>query len=67
MKHYSKCQKINHLVREKISMGWCYKQKKKHGCIIAPSGKKAIIPTTPSDHRAFYNFRSILRQIDACR
>ena len=59
----SKDKNINTLVNDLISVGWKYKRRKKHGSIISPIGNMIIIPSTPSDRRAFYNFRQAVKII----
>lgn len=63
MLRLSKDKNINTLVNQLISVGWKYKRRKKHGSIISPKGKMLIIPSTPSDRRAFYNFRQDVKAI----
>ena len=46
-----------------IISGWQYHRGKKHGLLIAPSGNKLTIPSTPSDYRAFYNFRQQVKAL----
>jgi len=62
MRKYSNDKNIHLLVHRLIALGWRYHQGKKHGAIISPTGKKMTIPSTPSDYRAFYNFRSDIRR-----
>ena len=62
MKKISKDNRINQLIKKLVSQGWQYKRRRKHGSIISPSDKIYIIPLTPSDKRAFYNFRSDIRK-----
>lgn len=59
----SKDKNINTLVNNLISVGWKYKRRKKHGSIVSPTGNMLIIPSTPSDRRAFYNFRQAVKVI----
>lgn len=62
MRYYSKCKKIDSLIRELVQQGWIFKWGKKHGRIGPPSfGGKLTIPKTPSDIRAFYEFRKDLK------
>lgn len=61
MKKYSNSKEIDYLVKKLIKQGWNYKRGKKHGRIITPSGRKLTIPPTPSDCRAYYNFRGVVR------
>jgi len=64
MKKYSSDKEISLLVNSLISSGWRYHRKKKHGAIIDPiGGRRVTIPSTPSDHRAYYNFRRDIRHL----
>ena len=63
MLRLSKDKNINTLVNEMISVGWKYKRRTKHGSIVSPKGRMLIIPSTPSDRRAFYNFRQAVKVI----
>jgi len=64
MKKYSSCKEIHCLVKRLVKQGWGYQRGKKHGRIIAPSGRKLTIPSTPSDCRAYYNFRGDVRGLN---
>ncbi|WP_299314744.1 hypothetical protein [uncultured Halomonas sp.] len=59
---YSKSKEIQKVVKDHIRQGWRYEPGKKHGKLVAPNGRKALIPFTPSDWRAARNFRSQLRR-----
>lgn len=59
---YSKNKEIQKLVSHQLRQGWHYEPGKKHDKLIAPNGRKAPIPFTPSDWRAVHNFRSQLRR-----
>ena len=64
MGKYSKDKNIDSLVRELISEGWSSTRKKGHWQIKPPTGNKIqTIPVTPSDGRAFMNFRGDIRRI----
>jgi len=63
MRKYSNNKDICSLVRSLVSAGWRYHRGKKHGAIIAPVGKRVTIPSTPSDRRAYYNFRRDIRHL----
>ncbi len=63
MKIYSKNKDISNLVKKIIISGWQYHRGKKHRLLIAPSGNKLTIPSTPSDYRAFYNFRQQVKAL----
>ena len=62
MKKFSQDNKVNQLIKKLVSQGWRYNRRRKHGSIISPSEKMYIVPLTPSDKRAFYNFRSDIRK-----
>ncbi|WOG26260.1 hypothetical protein [Endozoicomonas sp. 8E] len=61
MKHISKDRRIEKLVMDLLKLGWIYQGGKKHGKVISPAGKKLAVPGTPSDVRAYFNFRSRIR------
>lgn len=63
MRRYSKDQTINGLVKELVGKGWCFKQGRKHGKVIAPHGRVLTVPSTPSDWRAALNFKRDLRMV----
>lgn len=63
MKKFSCNKDINFYVRKLIATGWVYKNRKKHACIIAPLGGKITVPCTPSDRRAFRNFKRDTRHL----
>ncbi|URD67279.1 hypothetical protein LNQ82_08825 [Conchiformibius steedae DSM 2580] len=60
---FSKNDKINGLVAEKVRGGWQVRKGKKHKILIAPSGQRVAIPATPSDYRAFLNFSRDVRRL----
>ena len=46
-----------------IKSGWKYYRGAKHGRLNAPCGRSTLtVPTTPSDKRAFMNFRQDVRR-----
>ena len=47
-------------------IGWRFNNRKKHGALITPSGKKITVPSSPSDRRAFKNFSNDIQTI-ICR
>ncbi len=63
MFHYSKCKKIDALVRSLRAEGWGYRRGRKHGVLISPNGSKLSVPSTPSDWRAFENLKSDARRL----
>ena len=55
---YCACKDINSLVRTLVRQGWSFGRGGKHGKLRMPSGKYTLtVPTSPSDHRAFLNFK----------
>jgi hypothetical protein len=60
---FSSDKRIALLVRNLIRQGWAYQNKGRHGKIISPNGKKFPVPSTPSDHRAFENFKHDIKKI----
>ncbi len=60
---YSKDKDIASFVRTLIMSGWQYHMGGRHGKLISPSGRKIPVPCTPSDHRAFLNFKRDIRKL----
>lgn len=59
---YSKCREINNFVKILVRQGWSFQWGKKHGKIRPPACRRMLtVPKTPSDWRAFYNFRRDIR------
>ena len=52
MKKYSSDKDINKLVTRMCKIGWRFINRKKHGALITPNGKKITVPSSPSDRRA---------------
>lgn len=63
MSAYSKDKEISKLVKQLIKAGWAFKQGKKHGLIYAPRGGRIAVPCTPSDRRAYLNFKRNLKRL----
>ncbi|MBA6339603.1 hypothetical protein H4J59_01060 [Colwellia sp. MB02u-10] len=63
MRKFSSDKDINKLVKKLCKLGWEYKNRKKHGALLTPKGKKITVPSSPSDRRAFKNFSSDIRTI----
>lgn len=64
MKRYSASKEINALIRQLIRDGWEFRQGGQHGKLYAPNCMAYIsVPSTPSDRRAFLNFRQDVRRI----
>lgn len=60
---YSNSKEINSLISDLVKVGWEYSRGKRHGKLKAPSNKHTLtVPISPSDYRAFLNFRRDVRQ-----
>lgn len=60
--YYSNNKDIAKIVRTFVRDGWRFCRGKKHGKLVAPDGRCVIVPSTPSDGRAVYNFLGDLRR-----
>ncbi len=61
---YCAMKEINQLVKALIRQDWLFTRRGKHGCISPPQGFPRIcVPCTPSDKRAFLNFRRDIRHV----
>jgi hypothetical protein len=61
---YSKCKEIDSLVSRLVRRGWSFQWGGKHGKVGHPThGGKIIVPKTPSDYRAYLNFRSDVKRL----
>jgi len=60
---YSNDKDIAALVRNLILEGWRYHRGGRHGKLASPAGRRIPVPCTPSDHRAFLNFKRDLRKL----
>lgn len=64
MAKYSSDKNIDSLVRELISEGWSANRKKSHWQLFPPDSHKVqTVPLSPSDSRAYLNFRSDVKRI----
>ncbi len=60
---YSAMKEIDALVREMVQEGWLFQRGGRHGRLCAPVGRPILtVPSTPSDRRAFMNFRADVRR-----
>jgi len=57
MVKYSKDKAIAGLVRRLIHEGWQFHMGGRHGKLVSPEGRWLPVPCTPSDYRAFDNFK----------
>ena len=56
-------KEIDRMVRQLVKHNWHFSWGGKHGKLLPPNGLRAIVvPSTPSDKRAFLNFRRDIRQ-----
>jgi hypothetical protein len=60
---FSKNDRINVLVRRLLREGWRIERGGTHWKVFAPGGGFISVPGTPSDRRAFLNFRADVRRI----
>jgi hypothetical protein len=63
MGKFSTDKNIDSLVRELLDEGWQPNKRKRHWQVVSPKGKTQTIPLTPSDGRAWLNFRSDIKRI----
>lgn len=63
MKRYSTSKEINTLVRQLVRDGWLFQWGGQHGKLYTPNHAACLsVPSTPSDRRAFLNFRQDVRR-----
>ena len=61
---YSQDKRIDQLVRQLIQQDWWFIFGGKHGRLYSPDGRTILfVPISPSDHRAFLNFRQDVRHV----
>lgn len=61
---YCTCKEIDKLVKRLIGQGWIYRWGGKNGRLSSPNGRAMLfVPCTPSDRRAFLNFRRDVRHV----
>ncbi len=60
---YSKNKDIAKLVRRRLREGWRFQTGKRHNKLISPFGRKFVVPSTPSDRRAYQNFRQDISRV----
>jgi hypothetical protein len=60
---YCSMKEIDRLVRHLLKKNWRFSRGGKHGRLWPPHGHRSIsVPCTPSDKRAFLNFRQEIRK-----
>lgn len=63
MRRYSASKEINVFVRQLVRDGWSFQNGGRHGRLYAPANVAIVsVPCTPSDKRAFINFRQDVRR-----
>lgn len=60
---YSKDKAIAGHVRTLIRAGWRFEMGGRHGKLTSPMGRRIPVPCTPSDRRAFQNFKRDIRRL----
>lgn len=59
---YCANKEINQLIKDLVRHGWHFRRGSKHGRLSSPDGQAQLsVPSTPSDRRAFLNFRRDVR------
>lgn len=59
---YSSCKDVDRLVRDLVRSGWTFWRGGKHGRLKSPNSTRSLtVPGSPSDQRAFLNFRRDVR------
>jgi hypothetical protein len=64
MTQYSKNKDVAEFVRQLIKTGWRYQMGGRHGKLTSPMGKSLPVPCSPSDRRAFLNFKRDIRKLE---
>ena len=60
---YSNDRNVSDVVRDLVRNGWRYHMGGRHGKLVSPSGRRMPVPCTPSDYRAFLNFKRDVRKL----
>lgn len=63
MKKYSSDKNINVLVQQLLKQSRWRIRQGRHAVLITPTGKRLAVPSSPSDHRAFLNFKHDVRRL----
>jgi predicted RNA binding protein YcfA (HicA-like mRNA interferase family) len=63
MGKYSVDKNVDSLVCELLDKGWQPLRRKRHWQIVSPTGNRLTVPITPSDGRAWMNFRGDVRRL----
>lgn len=62
MRKYSSDKDIHHLICQLVRENWMFRRCRKHGLVISPNGKRVFVSNTPSDTRAFQNFKKDIKR-----
>ena len=63
---YCSAPEINNIVAQLVREGWRFRRGTKHGKLQPPTGQCTLtVPRTPSDRRAWMNFRRDVLHIAA--
>ncbi len=61
---YCRMPEIDRIVSQLVQQGWQFRRGRKHGRLYAPLGCGVLtVPGTPSDRRAWLNFRRDVRKL----
>ena len=64
MSRFSSSKEIHVLVHQLVHEGWRFCRGSQHGRLYPPQGSEFLsVPSTPSDRRAFLNFRQDVRRV----
>lgn len=64
MRRFSKNKDINKFIKNLINdEHWYCLRGKKHPYLCSPKGKRITIPSTPSDYRAYQNFKKDIMKV----
>jgi predicted RNA binding protein YcfA (HicA-like mRNA interferase family) len=61
MKKFTSNKDFNVYIKQLCRAGWTFIQGKKHAKLLAPSGKRVVVPGSPSDKRALDSFKRDVR------
>ena len=62
---YSSDKELNKLIRRLVASGWIYIRRRKHGLLRSPDKCfQTTVPGTPSDYRAYVNFKQDISRIE---
>ncbi len=57
MRKFTSNKDFNVYIQHLCKTGWIFMRGKKHAKLIAPTGAKVVVPSSPSDKRALDNFK----------